>query len=462
MAMGITQALKLQKGSLREIAELPQQYIISMAQKGMLPAAMVPMILSEKAQMAKEAQNAKAMLMGQQPPPPTVTEQNMQTIQGAEDEEAMRRRMMAGVGSLPVQDDTFRAAGGGIVAFAGGGDLPEDEEEEPVDIVAPSATYESQLARAKKSLALPEEAQAYLKYLEGQSARNATQAEQDKYMNLINLGAQIMSSKSPYALSAIGEGVSQGMPAFIRSAQAQRAAEAEALKNRAQVALSRGQAEADLASKLYGTEAGLAKAEIAAQAKIDAAEIAKKASGSLTGNERMAYNFAKNEGRKRYKKAWDDLTDDQREELLAIGQEKVLTMVAETRNQPALARLPLEETRAGTDVEEAISKDIKNNEKLYQTARLPIDENASPALKKKVEEAKEAVRVLEAKHDDMRRRAGIQTAPSKKAEAPAKIEPAPAVKKPPSLSEFLDKARKANPGVKDADLEAYWKKTYGR
>jgi hypothetical protein len=54
-----------------------------------------------------------------------------------------------------------------------------------------------------------------------------------------------------------------------------------------------------------------------------------------------------------------------------------------------------------------------------------------------------------------------QPAPGATAQpAPAQQQPAPVVK--PSLNEFLNAARKANPGVSDADLEKYYNSKYGK
>jgi hypothetical protein len=55
---------------------------------------------------------------------------------------------------------------------------------------------------------------------------------------------------------------------------------------------------------------------------------------------------------------------------------------------------------------------------------------------------------------------GQQPAPQQAAAAaPAAPAPAPAAK--PSLKDFMDKARAANPGVKDSDLAQFWKQKYG-
>jgi hypothetical protein len=131
MAMGITQALKLQEGPIDALARLPQQQLIQMAQQGRIAADILPVILNEKAQMAEQAANMQAM---QKPMPPSVTERNISINAQAEAPQmqpqpqmmAMAQPQMppmdAGVASLPLPEDAYSMAGGGIVAFQEGGE----------------------------------------------------------------------------------------------------------------------------------------------------------------------------------------------------------------------------------------------------------------------------------------------------------------------------------------------------
>lgn len=135
MAMGITQALKLQEGPISTLAQLPQQQIIAMAQQGRIPADMVSVIINEKAEMAQSAANMQAMT---KPMPPSVTERNMAINAQAEamrNQPQMQPQMMAmapqqqmpmdaGISSLPVDNSMYKLAGGGIVAFDDGGEVP--------------------------------------------------------------------------------------------------------------------------------------------------------------------------------------------------------------------------------------------------------------------------------------------------------------------------------------------------
>lgn len=369
MAMGVLQALKLQKGSLREIAMLPQQQIMVMAQRGQIPAAMVPIVLSEKAQMAKEAQAQQAMMQAQQPPPPTVTEQNMQAIQGAEDEEAMRRRMMAGVGSLPMQDDTFRAAGGGIVAFAGGGDLPEDEEDtnfvdDNVGVGGTSGTFRSNLRLAQELLNRSPEEKAYLDYYKNQAVRNAAQAEQDKYMSLINIGARIMGGTSPYAFTNIGQGVSESMPEVMQTLRARRQAEADALKAQADIARGSRESQVGLATELYKQGEATARAQELAQSRRDIARI-NAAKDRDTDMVRGVRTYAAAYARRTFGKGYADLTPEEREASDEFGLKEYQDRqgAAAARAQAALSNVGVARQRVGVDITEVQQRAYEKAEK---------------------------------------------------------------------------------------------------
>lgn len=122
MAMGITNALKLQEGSIRELAMLPQDLLMQMAQTGRLAPTLLPVVLNEKADMAKQAANAQVLAKSAQGKPPSIIEQDMAINNQAEGME--EETPDAGIAALPVSDKVFRAAGGGIVAFDDGGEVP--------------------------------------------------------------------------------------------------------------------------------------------------------------------------------------------------------------------------------------------------------------------------------------------------------------------------------------------------
>ena len=131
--MSIVSALKSQEGSIRELAMLPQQQILKLAQMGQLNVSMVPIILSEKAQMVQQAANMQAMAQGT---PASVTETDMATIAQAEAQQAPM-----GIEALPSGQQMYdeqSLAGGGIVAFEDGGAVPRFQNQGMV----PRTNYE--------------------------------------------------------------------------------------------------------------------------------------------------------------------------------------------------------------------------------------------------------------------------------------------------------------------------------
>ena len=95
---------------------------MQMAQTGRIAPTLLPVVLSEKADMAKQAANAQLLAKSAQGKPPSIIEQNMAI--NAQAEGAEETIPDTGIAALPVSDKVFRAAGGGIVAFDDGGEVP--------------------------------------------------------------------------------------------------------------------------------------------------------------------------------------------------------------------------------------------------------------------------------------------------------------------------------------------------
>ena len=229
MAMGITQALKLQEGPIDALAKLPQQQLIQMAQQGRIPADMLPVILNEKAQMAQAAANMQAM---QQPMPPSVIEQAMATNAQAEAQSQMPP-MDAGVASLPLPEDAYSMAGGGIVAFDEGGEI-KTAPRRGIDLDR-LKEIQGQITSAREAIPFGEGYEAYKKYLQGQDARAATEAYQDKWMRLLQAGLGITGGESPYALTNIGKGSQAAAAGAMEDAARRRKEAGESLKGRAEL-----------------------------------------------------------------------------------------------------------------------------------------------------------------------------------------------------------------------------------
>jgi len=119
--MSILQNLKILNKPIAELAMLPQEAIIKLAQSGQIPVGFVAPILGEKAEQTKAGAAAAAMMTQQQMPQPTVLEKIM--AENAVGEVQSQLPEDVGIGALPVSDESLpdEFAGGGIVAFSNGG-----------------------------------------------------------------------------------------------------------------------------------------------------------------------------------------------------------------------------------------------------------------------------------------------------------------------------------------------------
>jgi len=284
MAMGITQALKLQEGPISTLAQLPQQQLMAMAQQGRIAADILPIILNEKAQMAQQAANMQA---AQQPMPPSVIEQAI-AINAQAEAPQPQPQMMAmapqqetppmdtGVASLPVPEEMYsnEYAGGGIVAFQAGGDLNDEEslralerdrsknlystEEAPSfasmfsnavqqDIDSQTPGFGSGLGlgttmpaqripfkartvediftsgnvlRQREAPASPER-EVIKQYLANQARKN-TDVRTDAWTRALEAGLGILGGESPYALTNIGKGSQAAVKGFAEDVKERR------------------------------------------------------------------------------------------------------------------------------------------------------------------------------------------------------------------------------------------------
>jgi hypothetical protein len=143
--MSIRQNLRILNKPISELAMLPQETIMTMAQSGQIPVAFVAPILAEKAEASQRAVEVEAMMAQEQMPPGSVIEKII--AQNAANEAQTNMPMMApsmpeaqgnmpmmgaqmpqmsqmpqpedvGIGALPVSDEMIpELAGGGIIAF---------------------------------------------------------------------------------------------------------------------------------------------------------------------------------------------------------------------------------------------------------------------------------------------------------------------------------------------------------
>ena len=270
--MSILDALRVQKAeqkSVQQLAMLPQDQIVRMAQIGEIPADVLPVVISEKARMEKEMANRKALMAqggGQQP---TILEQAMATNAQAEAQQGIPSIAQGmpqgipqapqgpsipgatptpeleaiGVSALPTGQmfNQQNFAGGGIVAFAGEGrsdvslaDLLNQQQRQDPSFAGmfseakkeeelpgfrrrygslAEAIAEASQARAPLRQLSPEE-QALQEYLKKVGPRSEADATQSAWMRALEAGLGIMGGTSPYALTNIGEGSKAAIRGF--------------------------------------------------------------------------------------------------------------------------------------------------------------------------------------------------------------------------------------------------------
>jgi hypothetical protein len=237
--MSIVQNLKLLNKPISELAMLPQETIIQMAQAGQIPTAFVAPILGEKAEQAKAGANAAAMMAQQELPTTTVLEGIMAQNAANQAVESMPAMPMGlpeemGIGALPVSEDMVpEFAGGGIVAFRNRGLVDSfDYNAATRDIDAASGGIDySQFGGLGEELRRQEELRRL--YL-GDNAAVQTElagmgeaAQQQRAMRLLEAGLGIMGGESPYALSNIGKGAQPALRGYAEDVAAQRKRRAE-------------------------------------------------------------------------------------------------------------------------------------------------------------------------------------------------------------------------------------------
>jgi hypothetical protein len=100
---------------------------------------------------------------------------------------------------------------------------------------------------------------------------------------------------------------------------------------------------------------------------------------------------------------------------------------------------------------------------LENLSKIPAEKRSS-AQNAKLAALQETLRTQETQAADIRKRIETEVRakpPAAGAAAPAASSAAPAAGARPSLTQFMAAAREANPGVSDADLRAYYRRTYG-
>lgn len=199
--MAIIDALETAQGSIRELAKLPQQQILKMAQNKQIPVDYVSTILNEKSNMIQQAMNAQAMA---QQMPSSVTENNMAFNAQAEAQQSQQAPSM-GLESLPIREDMYdegNYAGGGIVAFSNGGLSAADVINQAMGANQPAQSGPLSLSDifAQMQGFLPPESEEERRYREFQAqAAQRAGARRSALPNemMLNAGLRLLSSQSP-------------------------------------------------------------------------------------------------------------------------------------------------------------------------------------------------------------------------------------------------------------------------
>lgn len=243
--MSIVQNLKLLNKPINELAMLPQETIIQMAQAGQIPTAFVAPILGEKAEQAKAGANAAAMMAQQEVPPTTVLEGIMAQNAANQAVESMPAMPMGqetpmglpeemGIGALPVSEDMVpEFAGGGIIAFQNRGlvdSFDYNAATRDIDAASGGFDYSQYGGTGQRLQQLEALRKAYIG--ENTAARDELAAmdqtaQQQRAMRLLEAGLGIMGGESPYALSNIGKGAQPALRGYAEDVAAQRKRRAE-------------------------------------------------------------------------------------------------------------------------------------------------------------------------------------------------------------------------------------------
>jgi hypothetical protein len=395
--MSIVQNLKLLNKPISELAMLPQEAIIQMAQAGQIPTAFVAPILGEKAEQAKAGANAAAMMAQQELPTTTVLEGVMAQNAANQAVESMPAMPMGlpeemGIGALPVSEDMVpEFAGGGIIAFQKGGDIDY-----------------SQFGGLGEELRRQEELRRmYLgdnTAVQTELAGMGEAAQQQRAMRLLEAGLGIMGGESPYALSNIAKGAQPALRGYAEDVAAQR-------KRRAELA-------------------GMERAE---KAKVlEAATGAVQAREKLTPETIRAARALQDEAREAGKKV-PTLTQAVKMLERTTGTATLESARLNALSKRAAARIEaMNALTMNPKYNEAVKKgDADTVRRLEREARAKVDVQFAEFLEPGVEP---------------------EAAPT----------PTAAPTRPKTLKEFLEKARKNNPGVSDEALTNYYNQKYGK
>ena len=385
---------------------------------------------------------------------------------------AQSKSLTAGLGSafdqIPAEQQEQMMAGGGIVAMAGGGSYRQKTDESLkglsslVDEYKPQTADQYQAGVEKRmpfveKLYGPDVTAGYLEEVKAERANLGKNTDEAKGLGALLAAAEMIGAKN------IREGASKSVKAFtgevarvaketkeakdrlrqseITLATAQQARK-EGLVGKAAALEDKGEAQRleglklkiDAEGKVAQLNAGLAGTEMQTAASLTTAKMAANKETDLARQTNIRYAALLEEGKPANKKT-----------------------MAEAASMAAsdLGRYPGAE-KLDVAREAAASKSKKEANESWGNAVL-TDKN----LRKTYSDLQKADPTGEqaASFKDRWVAREMGTAP---AAAPAAAPQAAAPVAKPSMQAFMDAARKANPGVSDADLAAYYNRKYGK
>jgi hypothetical protein len=385
---------------------------------------------------------------------------------------AQSKSLTAGLGSafdqIPAEQQEQMMAGGGIVAMAGGGSYRQKTDESLkglsslVDEYKPQTADQYQAGVEKRmpfveKLYGPDVTAGYLEEVKAERANLGKNTDEAKGLGALLAAAEMIGAKN------IREGASKSVKAFtgevarvaketkeakdrlrqseITLATAQQARK-EGLVGKAAALEDKGEAQRleglklkiDAEGKVAQLNAGLAGTEMQTAASLTTAKMAANKETDLARQTNIRYAALLEEGKPANKKT-----------------------MAEAASMAAsdLGRYPGAE-KLDVAREAAASKSKKEANESWGNAVL-TDKN----LRKTYSDLQKADPTGEqaAAFKDRWVAREMGTAP---AAAPAAAPQAAAPVAKPSMQAFMDAARKANPGVSDADLAAYYNRKYGK
>jgi hypothetical protein len=316
--MSIRQNLRILNKPISELAMLPQETIMTMAQSGQIPVAFVAPILAEKAEASQRAVEVEAMMAQEQMPPGSVIEKII--AQNAANEAQTNMPMMAppmpeaqdnmpmmgaqmpqmpqmpqmsqmpqpedvGIGALPIPDEMIPGlAGGGIIAFQNKGfvegEVDLNEITRGIDAASGIDSLDSpfsglkeeakRLKAAKEAFVGPNQSVSDLiAYNKEAEKRAAERAKSQFNTRLIEAGLLGLSGDSPY----FGVNLGKMAPAVKgMSEDTEKQAEAKEARIKSELAakgIERRENEATFTGALAAQQAKLAADREAEKAGLD-------------------------------------------------------------------------------------------------------------------------------------------------------------------------------------------------